>query len=211
MDDLYYSPPITTREYSRRPTNSKAASGMKGDWENFTRVRSGFVIMNCESNLIKATDYDKGAYFGILQGTAIVPTFPIFIGLGIEGMYVTSEDPDLAAREHLLSFSVPLQLMGRIGNPEFSLEPFVGVHGKIHAFGRFSSTENDNYIDYFDKKDMGGEEYVLNRLQIGFQVGLGINLRAFYLGYEYRQDLSNIQDKSEVKCSHNMFTLGFNF
>lgn len=175
------------------------------DWDGYSRFYFSFVATSAESKLNKSEEQDLGGRIGILYAKNLSESLPLYMGGGIDGTIVTYKD---RSRETFAHVAVPLQLSVRIGNSDFSLEPFVGFHAKANLFGQLSY-EGES-IDYFSSSDMGSD-YTFNRFQMGFQVGAGINIKGLYLGYEFRLDLTPLQDETKLKTQSHLISLGFNF
>lgn len=126
--------------------------------------------------------------------------------MGVDGTVVFYKDGSNS--ETLAHIAMPLQFSGKIGNPHFSIEPFIGFHGKANLVGKQSY--KGKTINCFSAEDMGSQNKY-SRFQLGFQTGLGINFGQSYLGYEYRVDLTPLQRISELKFHTHLISLGYNF
>lgn len=118
-----------------------------------------------------------------------------------------------------------------------SLTPFVGVNfrGMLLGKGKYSITdqsildqlqssgyseadfwqemETDYGVkqeqDMFDKDDMGSKDATWKRIQVGWQIGVGLNFKHLHVGLAYGKDFSELYKKCKV--SFTTISLGYNF
>lgn len=156
---------------------------------------------------------DAGVRAGFLKGVSLSSVSPIYFEWGIDGTYETYMEDDWDKdyfEENLFYITVPAQLSARMGNSKVSLQPFAGLHAKYHIIGHLYT--DDAMFDaknYYDSSDLNGVEY--NRFQVGLQLGVGLNMKVFYIGYEFRHDITSWRKGGDVKTSTHLATLGINF
>ncbi len=73
--------------------------------------------------------------------------------------------------------------------------------------------EEAKWANLFDKKDMGSKDATWNRFQLGWQIGLGFNYKAFYLGLQYGTDFIPAYKYKKQSVNSGTFSakIGFNF
>lgn len=127
----------------------------------------------------------------------------------------------------LLTLQVPVNLVYKYAfSDRFAIAPFVGIDLKYNLLGkRVLKTEaqneagedymerfdmDDSYDDnLFDKKDMGSKDATWKRFQIGWHIGVGMDISDFYASISYGTDFSEICKKT--KLSNMVISLGYNF
>lgn len=160
-------------------------------------------------------DYKSGEIPRILQDEDKKPQ----IGLGdnIEQTYKYS----------LLTLQVPVNLVYKYAfSDRFAIAPFVGIDLKYNLLGKLvlkneaqneageaKMEDNDIKDSYdanlFDKKDMGSKDATWKRFQIGWHIGLGMDISDFYASISYGTDFTEICKKT--KLSNMVISLGYNF
>ena len=141
------------------------------------------------------------------------------IGLG--------DDIEQTYKYSLLTLQVPVNLVYKYAfSDRFAIAPFVGIDLKYNLLGKQvlkneaqnEDGENrmeDNDIDdsydanLFDKKDMGSKDATWKRFQIGWHIGLGMDISDFYASISYGTDFTEIRKKT--KLSNMVISLGYNF
>ncbi len=144
----------------------------------------------------------------------------------------------LEQKVQVAALNVPVSLGYKLSfSKQTSLTPFVGVNirGMLLGKGKYSIadqsildqlqgagySESDFWAemeaDYgmkqeqnmFDKDDMGSKDATWKRLQIGWQIGVGLNYKHLYIGLAYGKDFSELYKKCKV--SFTTVSLGYNF
>lgn len=143
---------------------------------------------------------------------------------------------DPKAKFNLLSAKIPVNLMYafQIPNSSVTLMPFAGVNLRYNISGKQKMEWNfdDEIIDYmedeygrdwredlgfeeedinlFDKKDMGGEKNTWKRFQLGWHIGAKARISDKYLiGLSYGTDFSELSKKTKIATTS--ITLGYIF
>jgi hypothetical protein len=109
-----------------------------------------------------------------------------------------------------VNIAVPVNLAYKIGlNDNISVVPFVGVNFKLNLLAKekYEDDEASESFSYFDKDDVGSDAQ-WNRFQFGGQLGVGINFKKLYLGYQFQWDFSELAKKT--KMPSNSVVLGIN-
>lgn len=103
---------------------------------------------------------------------------------------------------------VPVNLTYKIaigGNA--ALAPFAG----INLTGNLSGKYKESAGGISATQDMFSNNSGAKRIQLGYQVGLGLDLGSFYAGLGYSGDITSLSSNGEAKFNGFMFTIGYNF
>lgn len=103
-------------------------------------------------------------------------------------------------------------------NPDFSLEPMVGLDFRYNylvdlrvksSIGKTDVNDSYSYIDIFSTKY---SESPAKRFQIGWHIGLNVVYKSVFLGVSYGSDLSKIYDGyAGIKLNATSLTAGIRF
>ena len=181
--------------------------------------------------------------FGInwTKASSLTADLPLFLEIGFGGQY-TSFKYDFKISGYnfeqtgkMASVVVPLNLIYdyQIPNSNICIDPFIGIKARVNVWGEMTLKEDvpgyavDEKYNIFDKDDMGDEDYVFGRFQLGWQIGVKARFaNSFFVGVSYGSDFSNIVDKSvlldedassgssyleKVKYNATTLSLGFVF
>lgn len=174
--------------------------------------------------MIPDEDGDADAWNGFameyMTGKPISTTMPIYYEIGMRGQFNWLSDSESVYGESLditQSFgavSVPLNILYKISIPGSALKlaPYAGVYGRFNLIGKLKMKYDgeSETIRFFDKDDMGGRDYTWGRFQVGYQLGVNVELpSSWILGFQYQCDLSEILEDS--KLTHLMFSIGTTF
>ena len=172
-----------------------------------------------------AEDTDMNGFsVGYVHSFNIAKSLPIFLetGAGINfARYSDSESEEgVEVKESMttLGLTIPVNFVYGIGiNDKLTIKPFTGLYLRANLMGKYSleTTYDGEKIDelsddlnLFDKDDMG-DDGVWNRVQVGWQIGVGFNYKKLYVGVAYGSDFSEISKK--CKASFTTISLGYNF
>lgn len=176
--------------------NPSQLSPDKGDNQSFTGLSLGFSHAFLVSNSV-----------------------PLLVETGIGLQYsfykedITDEygNGDEEVKTNMFSAKVPVHLLydWKISNSSVSIIPFAGLNMRFNISGK-TKWEDEYYsksANLFDKKEMGGSEFVWKRFQIGWELGVKAKFNnKFLVGVSYGQDFSEIAKK--VKIHTTSITLG---
>ncbi len=141
-----------------------------------------------------------------------------------EDLNTNFSDDDVTLKYTMMSLNIPINLLYRFNiNNDFSISPYFGfdLRFNIKATQKsewtaytdydYEDTEEQEWSnDCFDKKDMGDDDdYVWNRFQAGWHIGVGLDYKALHIGVEYGKDFNELCKKA--KLSTTSITLGVNF
>lgn len=204
---IAFSPAYTIMKNLKKPLLVlTAVCGIYSAWAqeatgSYSRIYGGFSTAS-----IKDQDgSDKGAHIGYMTGLNITgQKDPLFLQLGVEGNWLTSSVYGI--KETLLNFSVPVNLSYKFAfSDNMSFEPFAGLNLKLNTIGKITD-EDDDELNYFDDLEA-------RRFQVGVNVGAGLNIGSFYVGYHFSPDLMDYFDVDGVdsKFKSHYITVGVNF
>ena len=145
-------------------------------------------------------------------------TTPLFLESGLGYQYVTYEESaeaegvKIKAELALHSLYVPFNLgYKHYFDEKFAIMPFIGLNLRGNISGEMTLSEDyygEEYdLDLFDDNDMEDEAW--NRFQIGWQIGIGLNISKFYAGISYGSDFNELYEDAKLKTTS--ITLGINF
>lgn len=111
-----------------------------------------------------------------------------------------------------INLTIPVNIAYRLTvNDDLSITPYFGINAKIHfattyknklAYGGSGAWKEDikDYAKEFnalqeninvysaDEDNMGSADYTWNRVQLGWQIGIGVQYKPIYLGVQYGTD-----------------------
>lgn len=173
------------------------------------------------------------------HGFSVSESLPMFVEAGIKlnmGFGSVSEDHSYRGYEYDeilkiqdFSFIVPINYTYRIPiGKGMNLAPYLGINLKLHAMSRMKEDvqfEDDDlqdewedmyeseWMNVFDKDDMGDKDNTWNRFQMGWQVGIGLSVNKFYVGIQYGTDFIPTYKYKKVDINSGCFTakVGINF
>ena len=206
-----------------------AAAQLENDTEGYRRVEASFAASHYDFNENVDNDYEhpKGFELGYLQGINLTSKMPLFLELGGNITWTHAKEEWESAgveykdKETFMNLNIPLQAAYKFAftNSAFKVLPFFGFNFKFNLLGKekleVGNTEEKS--SYFDKDDMGGKDYTANRFQLGLNMGVGVNINAFYVGWRFQPDLIKYiktdtgNGTYKVSSTTNFITVGLNF
>lgn len=145
----------------------------------------------------------NGFNFMYNHGFGLSNNIPIFLEVGVgmgynNGWKTYYDDGTWKEKLGLNNFwiKVPINVSYKVNlTDKISLLPYTGINFKINAMADLKEKEYRNGDEYdsdswslFDE-DMGGK-----RFQMGWQIGLGVNISKLYVGVQYGLDFMPIAD-----------------
>lgn len=177
------------------------------------------------------------------HGFSISQSLPMFIEAGIKAQFGAGSVSDdfredgykveAIEKYRMFSFSVPVNYTYKFAIGDgMSIAPFLGINFKVNALGQYRNEikfddddlqdiweDTDEYEDMKDwynlysKDDMGDKDATWNRFQMGWQIGVGFNYKAFYVGLQYGTDFIPAWKYKKYAINTGNFALkvGYNF
>lgn len=177
----------------------------------------------------------NGVGLEYIHGFSVSKTLPMFVEAGIKVQFgvgsVSDEvidDINLILQDQQMSFSVPVNYTYRfpVGDG-MSIAPYLGINFKVHALARMrEKVDDDDVQDYLEDeykdfgkwmsvfdKDKMDKDGTWNRFQMGWQIGAGLNVKAFYIGLQYGTDFIPAfkYKKYAINTGNFAVKIGYNF
>lgn len=198
------------------------------DTDNYTRIHASYVtagISNTAFTPLPSID-PKGVSIGILQGFSLTDELPLFLEVGANLNWLHSAADVVGANVVVgdrkftnMNFAVPINGAYKYTlNDKVAFSGHAGINLKVNMFSidkfhyKIGGASADEKVNYLKKDDMGGRDNRGNIFQLGGQVGAGVHLADFYLGWQFQLDfMKTIEwdngDKSRLHA--NYFTIGY--
>lgn len=142
-----------------------------------------------------------------------------------------------------INMQIPVNFVYKFAlTDDITLSPYIGLNFKLNLVNKYKYKIDTNISDSdledagIDKKDlegewintfsdsnknMGSKDWTWNRFQMGWQIGVGVNYKPFYLGLQYGTDFipaykhefkeDNYKETYKVSSGTFRLTLGYNF
>ena len=101
------------------------------------------------------------------------------------------------------------------------LQISTGPYFAVGVSGKWKSEETEDGDTYKDKSPLFGEDedgdHCLKRFDAGWQIGLGVTIKKFFIGYTFEAGFSNLAhsdwwaDNRSIKSRNHMINVGVNF
>jgi hypothetical protein len=133
---------------------------------------------------------------------------PLFLeyGANLTWLNYNEDEGGESFKHNILNIAVPINLAYKIGlTDDISLVPYVGINfkGNLVSKAKYEWDDESESYSYFDDDDV---EDTWNRFQLGGQVGVGINFKQLYIGYQFQGDFMELSKK--YKMPTNSIVLG---
>lgn len=215
----------TSAQFTGGKSNSGSSSA---DTESYNRISLSYdnTHLGCNKYLEFLDDEDAISLNGIgleyTHGFSISQRLPMFIEAGIKAQFGAGsldDDDDGTLKFQQFSFSVPVNYTYKFAIGDgMSIAPYLGVNFKVHAMARKKYEYDDDieerdWNNIFSKDDMVSKDNTWNRFQMGWQLGIGLNVKAFYIGLQYGTDFiaAYKYKKAVVNTGNFAFKVGYNF
>ena len=147
-----------------------------------------------------------------VHGFGLTKSLPLYLetGLKLNMDFATPLEGLLesgSVKRRMLYISIPLNIAYRFGfSNGISLQPYTGFNFKVNAYGEDVTTD---IYGRSVSQDLFSKDYNdWKRFQMGWQIGLGLNVKKFYFGFEYGLDFIKLQ--KGLGTSHVEVSLGLN-
>ena len=158
----------------------------------------------------------KGASIAVMKGISLTNNLPIFLDLGGRLSWTHSKDSYDKGDEKctFMNIAIPVEAAYKFAfasAPNVKIVPFFGPNFKFNFLARrkWEPTKGDDVKANLFKEENGDARI----FQFGLNLGLGVNLRKFYVGYNFQPDLSSFKKDGDnkTKTINNYITVGVNF
>lgn len=192
--------------------------------ENYGRIGVGYDQWSTSIKGYDGTNYNGFYVDWVILGTPLAGDLYVEGGIRFNYELKSEKNDGITTKLDMFTVGIPLNLTYRFefGNSGVRLSPFAGINFKVHAFGEmkqsWTTTQSYNYIgtqtykhsettNLFSKDDMGDAKY--KRFQMGWQVGVNLELKKFYITFSYGTDFIKIAE--QVNTSNLTLGVGFTY
>ena len=191
-------------------SHSRSVTTETANYPNYSRFEISYSPMTIKID--HESEGFTGIRLGYLQGTSISKTMPLYLEYGINAHYAwysdTSHDEEISSS--VLNLNVPVNVAYKYAlNDDVYITPYVGLHLRGNILGKeeIEYKGRSSSIDLFDKDDM--DDNTANRIQVGGQIGVGLNYKQLYLGVGYNTQFGEYME--DVTTSGFDVTVGYSF
>lgn len=198
---------------------AEATAQLKKDLSEWTRVEFSFVAEKFKGENGNS-EYEicdpKGASFGVMKGISLTNKVPLFLDLGgrLTWTHFKDDDKNGEWKYTFMNIAIPVNAAYKIAfssAPNVTILPYFGPNFKFNflAVNKWESEDGKHESKSHMLKDDEGDGKVF---QFGLNLGVGVNLRSFYVGYNFQPDLSPFQKDGDnkTKTIQNYVTVGIN-
>ena len=189
-------------------SHSRSITAEKDNFPDYSRIEISYSPMSWEDPETSFT----GIKFGFLHGESISNTAPLYFEYGINAHYAWSDDEIWKGNvtTSVLNLNIPVNFAYKFDiNDDVHITPYVGLHLRGNIIGQKKYEYDDKTSNFFDKDDMGSSKLTANRIQLGGQIGAGIDYKRLYVGVGYNTQISEYM--KGVNTSGLDVTIGYNF
>lgn len=195
-----------------------ATAQLTKDTRGWTRVELSF-----DAQKMKVKDGDKswdgekqkGAAIGFMKGINITSKMPLFLDLGARLAWLHSKDEFHGGdtKTTFMNIAVPVNAAYKLSfaSSPISIVPFFGPNFKFNFYGRTKTSYDDGSEVKIKWLDSDGRDARI--FQFGLNLGVGVNIERFYVGYTFQPDIVSYvkHDGNKTKTINNFISLGINF
>lgn len=198
-------------------SHSRSITTETSDYPDYNRLEISYSPMTMKYD--GESENFTGIKLGYLHGMSISKTMPLYLEYGINAMYAWYSDSEEnggyeeEVTASVLNLNVPVNIAYKYAiNQDMHVTPYAGLHLRGNIMGKsewkesYRSSSKSETIDFFDKDDV---KHTANRIQIGGQIGVGLDYKQLYFGVAYNTQFGEYRD--DVTTSGFDVTVGFNF
>ena len=153
---------------------------------------------------------DKGATFNgfnvqYIHGFHITNSLPLYIETGarLNTGFLSVDDVDVTK----MSLQIPVNVAYNFDlGSDVTLRPYTGFNLGVNLLGK--AKDDGASLNFFDKDDVA-KDFRWNRVQGGWQIGVGADWKNIYLGIEYGIDFNELAKK--LSTSTLTVNVGYQF
>lgn len=228
---------VGTTAYATSQTITDATTDQnsaKSIIHSYSRYAAGYDNFHISAAGSDGIGYDGFYVEWVILGTPLSKTSPLFLefGLRFNGEYYKDSTEKTQQSVSLYTLGIPLNITYRfsLGDTGAKLAPYAGINFKVHVSGenkytyktlhtstafegtKFETTstkeiDKTDTWNLFSKDDMG--EGAWKRFQMGWQVGVNIEIKRFIIGLGYGTDFVKLAKKTNT--SNFTVGVGINF
>lgn len=198
-----------------------ATAQLTKDTRGWTRVELSFDAQKMkvkDGNASWDGDKQKGAAIGFMKGINITSKMPLFLDLGARLSWLHSKDEwtsggvDCSKKTTFMNIAVPVNAAYKLSfaSSPISIVPFFGPNFKFNFYGRTKTEIGDKESKL---KWLNSDEGDARIFQFGLNLGVGVNIERFYVGYTFQPDIVSYvkNDDYKLKTINNLIAVGINF
>lgn len=197
-----------------------ATAQLTKDTRGWTRVELSFDAQKMKVKDGNATwdgEKQKGAAIGFMKGINITSKLPLFLDLGARLSWLHSKDEwnngvDCSKKTTFMNIAVPVNAAYKLSfaSSPISIVPSFGPNFKFNFYGR-TKDEVGNKESKF--KWLNSDEGDARIFQFGLNLGVGVNIQRFYVGYTFQPDIVSYvkEDGYKLKTINNFVSVGVSF
>ena len=195
-----------------------ASAQLTKNTEEWTRVELSF---NAQKMKAKDDDHStdgqktKGAAVAFMKGVNLTTKLPLFLDLGARLTWNHAKESRTGGDEKwtFMNIAVPVNAAYKLSfaSSPVTIVPFFGPNFKFNFLARHKWEGSDGHdVKHNLFKEDEGDAKIF---QFGLNLGVGVNIRKFYVGYHFQPDLSSFQKDGDykVKTLNNYVSVGLNF
>lgn len=197
-------------------SSSRSIKTADAVYPNYNRIYVGYHPTTWEMDDVIGTDLDAAGYaLGWTGGYSITKKAPLYLEAGLNLKY-NSKSKNLGSYDgeaefKALCLSVPVSISYKYDIPNvdgLSIAPYAGLHlnGNIIGEMKYKGYYSSEKLNVFDDDDVDDPA---NRIQFGYQIGVGVNYKALYLGVGYSSEFTEYME--DVNTGGMTLNLGLNF
>ena len=194
-------------------SSSRSIKTADAIYPNYNRIYVGYhpTTWDFDGEEIDAS----GFALGWTGGYSISKKAPLYLEVGLNFKYNSkTEKHDYGyVKEEFkaMCLSLPVSISYKYNIPNvdgLSIAPYAGLHlnGNIIGEDKVTGGYESCKYNFFDDDDF---EDPANRIQFGYQIGVGVNYKALYLGVGYSSEFTEYME--DVKTGGMTLNLGLNF
>jgi hypothetical protein len=201
-------------QFANSGSSKSSISLSSASTDDYSRFQLGYVISTPKLDGESADDSYKGVSVGLLYGKNINQSMPLFLEYGANLTWLNynySED-DESYKHNILNIAVPINIAYKIGlSDDITLVPYVGINfkGNVVSKEKYEWGDESESYNYFDKDDVGSDDQ-WNRFQFGGQIGVGINFKQLYVGYQFQGDFTELAKKTKMPTNSIVLGISLN-
>lgn len=214
-------------------TNGGGGGGVSSDVEAWKGLRFSY-----DRTFVSADDeksmYGKDAEFELdglngfsvsyVQAFKVAKNAPLFIetGAGINFARWSDSEDEVDFSANFLGLTIPVNVVYGVRiNEKLAIKPYTGLYLRVNLMGKAKMSSDDEYTQEFIDEYMNGGDYnlfddkeidkegVLNRCQVGWQIGATLDINKFNVGIGFALDFNELA--KETRTSKFAATVGYNF
>ncbi len=210
---------------------ANASAQLTKDTKGWTRVEVSFdaqkmKLKNGSNSSENEGDKTKGAAIAFMKGVNITTKMPLFLELGARLSWTHQKDSwsetfygvsrSYESKTTFMNIAVPVNAAYKFSfaSSAINVVPFFGPNFKFNFYGRTKETETVDGKETENKYKWLSEDGADARIfQFGLNLGVGVNINKFYVGYTFQPDLSSYVKNGDYKLKtiNNYISVGVNF